>query len=220
MNSLVVLGTSAAWGYSVVATFFAGLLPAGTVNVYYEAAAVIVTLILLGRYLEARAKGKTSQAIKHLVGLQPKVAFVERNGDFVEIAISDVRLGEIVRIRPGEKIPVDGVVVEGDSYVDESMITGEPVPVKKAAGAEVVGGTINQTGSFTFRATKIGGDTLLAQIIRMTKILLQIFSKTVIGPIFFEFIQRKGDEGFGEGNFRALFESIEQDQIRRGVLKA
>jgi Cu+-exporting ATPase len=169
MNSLVVLGTSAAWGYSVVATFFAGVLPAGTVNVYYEAAAVIVTLILLGRYLEARAKGKTSQAIKHLVGLQPKIAFVERNGELVEIPITDVRLGEIVRIRPGEKIPVDGEVVDGESYVDESMVTGEPVPVKKAAGAEVVGGTINQTGSFTFRATKIGGDTLLAQIIRMVE---------------------------------------------------
>jgi Cu+-exporting ATPase len=169
MNSLVVLGTSAAWGYSVVATFFWGVLPAGTVNVYYEAAAVIVTLILLGRYLEARAKGKTSQAIKHLVGLQPKTAFVQRNGDFVEIPIADVRLGEIVRIRPGEKIPVDGVVLDGDSYVDESMITGEPVPVKKVQGAEVVGGTINQTGSFTFRATKVGGDTLLAQIIRMVE---------------------------------------------------
>jgi Cu+-exporting ATPase len=169
MNSLVVLGTSAAWGYSVVATFFAGVLPAGTENVYYEAAAVIVTLILLGRYLEARAKGKTSQAIRHLIGLQPKIAFVQRSGEFVEVPISDVRLNEIVRIHPGEKIPVDGVVVEGESYVDESMITGEPVPVKKAQGAEIVGGTMNQTGSFTFRATKIGGDTLLAQIIRMVE---------------------------------------------------
>ncbi|MGV3551605.1 heavy metal translocating P-type ATPase [Rhizobium sp.] len=169
MNSLVVLGTSAAWSYSVVATFFPGVLPAGTVNVYYEAAAVIVTLILLGRYLEARAKGKTSQAIRHLVGLQPKIAFVQRDGAFVEIPIADVRLGDILRIRPGEKIAVDGEVAEGDSYVDESMITGEPVPVKKTAGAEVVGGTINQTGSFTFRATKVGGDTLLAQIIRMVE---------------------------------------------------
>ncbi|MBX9454698.1 MAG: heavy metal translocating P-type ATPase [Rhizobium sp.] len=169
MNSLVVLGTSAAWGYSVIATFFSGVLPAGTVNVYYEAAAVIVTLILLGRYLEARAKGKTSQAIRHLVGLQPKMAFVERNGDVTEIPISDVRLGDNVRIRPGEKIPVDGVVVDGDSYVDESMISGEPVPVSKTRDAEVVGGTVNQTGSFTFRATKVGSDTLLAQIIRMVE---------------------------------------------------
>ena len=169
MNSLVVLGTSAAWGYSIIATFFGELLPEGTVNVYYEAAAVIVTLILLGRYLEARAKGKTSQAIRHLVGLQPKTAFVDRNGEFIEVEVSNVRRDDIVRIRPGEKVPVDGVVEDGETYVDESMITGEPVPVKKTAGSEVVGGTINQTGSFTFRATKIGGDTLLAQIIRMVE---------------------------------------------------
>jgi Cu+-exporting ATPase len=169
MNSLVVLGTSAAWGYSVVATFLPGALPSGTVNVYYEAAAVIVTLILLGRYLETRAKGKTSQAIRHLIGLQAKTAHVKRGDSFAEIAISDVVLGDIVRIRPGEKVPVDGRVVDGDSYVDESMITGEPVPVKKSAGADVVGGTINTTGSFTFEATKIGSDTLLAQIIRMVE---------------------------------------------------
>ncbi|UVC06866.1 copper-translocating P-type ATPase [Rhizobium sp. TH2] len=169
MNSLVVLGTSAAWGYSVIATFSPGLLPEGTENVYYEAAAVIVTLILLGRFLEARAKGKTSQAIKHLIGLQPKTAFVERNGEFVEVPVADVRRNDVVRIRPGEKVPVDGTVVEGVSYVDESMITGEPVPVRKAVSSEVVGGTINKTGSFTFRATKIGGDTLLAQIIRMVE---------------------------------------------------
>ncbi|MBX9455551.1 MAG: heavy metal translocating P-type ATPase [Rhizobium sp.] len=169
MNSLVVLGTSAAWGYSVIATFFPDVLPDGTENVYYEAAAVIVTLILLGRFLEARAKGKTSQAIKHLIGLQPKTAHVERDGEFVEVPVADVRRNEIVRIRPGEKVPVDGTVVDGDSYVDESMITGEPLPVKKAAGSEVVGGTINKTGSFTFMATKIGGDTLLAQIIRMVE---------------------------------------------------
>jgi Cu+-exporting ATPase len=169
MNSLVVLGTSAAWGYSVVATFMPGVLPAGTVNVYYEAAAVIVTLILLGRFLEARAKGRTSDAIRHLVGLQPKTAFVERDGAFVEVPIAEVRLGEVLRIRPGERIPVDGTVIDGDSYVDESMVTGEPVPVRKIADAEVVGGTINQNGSFSFRATKVGGDTLLAQIIRMVE---------------------------------------------------
>ena len=169
MNSLVVLGTSAAWGYSVIATFLPGVLPSGTVNVYYEAAAVIVTLILLGRYLEARAKGKTSQAIKHLIGLQAKTAHVKRGEDFVETEIGDVAVGDIVRIRPGEKVPVDGRVTEGASYVDESMITGEPVPVKKSAGADVVGGTINKTGSFTFEATKIGSDTLLAQIIKMVE---------------------------------------------------
>lgn len=169
MNSLVVLGTSAAWGYSVVATFMPGLLPPGTANVYYEAAAVIVTLILLGRYLEARAKGRTSQAIKRLVGLQPKTAFVSHGGEFVEIQISDVVVGDVIRIRPGEKIPVDGTVVDGSSYVDESMITGEPVPVQKSSDSEVVGGTINKTGSFTFKATKVGSDTLLAQIIKMVE---------------------------------------------------
>lgn len=169
MNSLVVLGTSAAWGYSVVATFLPGLLPSGTANIYYEAAAVIVTLILLGRYLEARAKGRTSQAIKHLIGLQAKTAHVKRGDGFIEIEIGEVARGDVVRIRPGEKVPVDGRVVDGESYVDESMITGEPVPLKKSAGADVVGGTINRTGSFTFEATKIGSDMLLAQIIKMVE---------------------------------------------------
>ena len=169
MNSLVTIGTSAAWAYSLVATFAPGLLPAGTHYVYYEAAAVIVTLILLGRYLEARAKGRTSEAIKRLVGLQAKTARVERNGEVVEVPLADVRRGDIVQVRPGEKVPVDGDVVEGSSWVDESMITGEPVPVAKTAGAEVVGGTINKTGAFSFRATKVGGDTLLAQIIRMVE---------------------------------------------------
>ncbi|MCA0208384.1 MAG: heavy metal translocating P-type ATPase [Proteobacteria bacterium] len=169
MNSLVTLGTSAAWGYSLVATFAPGVLPSGTANVYYEAAAVIVALILLGRYLEARAKGRTSEAIKRLVGLQAKTARVVRNGAALEVALADVRTGDIVQVRPGERVPVDGEVVDGNSWVDESMITGEPVPVAKAAGAAVVGGTINKTGAFTFRATKVGGDTVLAQIIRMVE---------------------------------------------------
>ena len=169
MNSLVTVGTSAAWGYSVVATFAPQVLPAGTANVYYEAAAVIVTLILLGRYLEAKAKGRTSEAIKRLVGLQPKTARVERDGQSVEVPLSDVRSSDIVQVRPGDRVPVDGEVVEGTSYVDESMITGEPVPVAKSAGAEVVGGTINKTGAFSFRATKVGADTVLAQIIRMVE---------------------------------------------------
>ena len=169
MNSLVVVGTSAAWGYSVVATFMPQVLPAGTANVYYEAAAVIVTLILLGRYLEAKAKGRTSEAIKRLVGLQPKTARVERDGQTVEVPLSEVRAGDIVQVRPGDRVPVDGEVVAGASYVDESMITGEPVPVAKSAGAEVVGGTINRTGAFSFRATKVGADTVLAQIIRMVE---------------------------------------------------
>jgi Cu+-exporting ATPase len=169
MNSLVSVGTVAAYGYSVVTTFIPEVLPQGTANVYYEAAAVIVTLILLGRTLEARAKGRTSQAIKRLVGLQAKTARVERNGETVEIPLDQVTLGDIVLVRPGEKVPVDGEVVEGTSYVDESMITGEPVPVQKGMGAAVVGGTINKTGAFSFRVTKIGANTVLAQIIRLVE---------------------------------------------------
>lgn len=169
MNSLVAIGTSAAWIYSVVATFAPDLPPDGTANVYYEAAAVIVTLILLGRFLEARAKGRTSEAIKHLMGLQAKTARVIRNGETVEVPLSDVQTGDTVVVRPGDRVPVDGSVLDGNSYVDESMITGEPVPVEKVAGSEVVGGTINKTGSFTFRATKVGADTVLAQIIKMVE---------------------------------------------------
>ncbi|MBV7518232.1 heavy metal translocating P-type ATPase [Ensifer sp. ENS12] len=169
MNSLVAIGTSAAWIYSVVATFAPDLLPDGTANVYYEAAAVIVTLILLGRFLEARAKGRTSEAIKHLMGLQAKTARLVRNGETIEVPLSDVHAGDTVLVRPGDRVPVDGSVIDGNSYVDESMITGEPVPVEKVAGSEVVGGTINKTGSFTFRATKVGADTVLAQIIRMVE---------------------------------------------------
>jgi Cu+-exporting ATPase len=169
MNSLVLLGTAAAWGFSVVATFVPEILPRGTANVYYEAAAVIVTLILLGRFLEARAKGRTSEAIKRLVGLQAKSARVLRNGETVDVPLQDVVTGDVIVVRPGEKVPVDGLVLDGSSYVDESMITGEPVPVTKTAGSEVVGGTVNRNGSFTFRATKVGADTLIAQIIRMVE---------------------------------------------------
>jgi heavy metal translocating P-type ATPase len=169
MNSLVVLGTTAAWGFSVVATFAPQLLPEGTTNVYYEAAAVIITLILLGRYLEARAKGRTSEAIKRLLGLQAKSARVLRNGEAVDVPLQAVLTGDVIIVRPGEKIPVDGIVIDGSSYVDESMITGEPVPVTKAAGSDVVGGTVNKNGSFTFQATKVGSDTLIAQIIRMVE---------------------------------------------------
>jgi len=169
MNSLVALGTGAAWSYSVVATFAPGVLPTGTANVYYEAAAIIATLILFGRYLEARAKGRTSEAIERLMGLQPETARVLRDGETVEVPLDQVVVGDVLLVRPGEKIAVDGKVVEGSSYVDESMITGEPIPVAKAAGAEVVGGTINKTGAFSFRATKVGADTVLAQIVRMVE---------------------------------------------------
>jgi Cu+-exporting ATPase len=166
MNSLVMLGTTAAYGYSVASTFAPGLLPEGTDYTYFEAGAVIVTLILLGRYFEARAKGRTSEAIRRLMTLQAKTARVVRDGQEVEVGIEAVRPGDIVAVRPGEKVPVDGEVVEGASYVDESMITGEPVPAQKSMGSGVVGGTINKTGAFRFRATKVGADTLLAQIVR------------------------------------------------------
>lgn len=169
MNSLVAVGTSAAFAYSVVATFVPQWLPAGTVNVYFEAAAVIVALILLGRFLEARAKGNTSEAIRRLVQLQAKTARVRKGGVVQEIDIAQVRAGDVIEVRPGERIPVDGEVIEGRSFVDESMISGEPVPVEKAEGAEVVGGTVNQNGALAFRATKVGADTLLAQIIRMVE---------------------------------------------------
>jgi Au+-exporting ATPase len=169
MNSLVALGTIAAYGYSLVATFAPALLPEGTVNVYYEAAAVIVTLILLGRYLEARAKGRTSEAIKRLVGFQARTARVRRGGATVELPIAEVAAGDVIDMRPGERIPVDGEIVEGESYVDESMITGEPIPVVKSPGSAVTGGTVNQKGAFAFRATAVGSRTVLAQIIRMVE---------------------------------------------------
>ena len=169
MNSLVALGTTAAYGFSVVATFAPGLLPPGTAAVYYEAAAVIVVLILLGRTLEARAKGRTGAAIRRLVGLAPKFARVERGGDVVELPLDQIIATDLVHARPGERIAVDGVVISGASYVDESMITGEPAPVAKAAGALVTGGTVNGTGALVLRATHVGADTVLSQIIRMVE---------------------------------------------------
>ena len=169
MNSLVAVGTSAAWAYSVVALFAPGVLPEGTRAVYFEAAAVIVTLILLGRWLEARAKGRTGAAIARLVGLQPREARVLRDGAEVTVPLKDLQPGDHIRIRPGERVPVDGEVAEGTSYVDESMITGEPVPVEKEKGTRVTGGTVNGTGSLVMRATHVGTDTVLAQIIRMVE---------------------------------------------------
>jgi P-type Cu+ transporter len=169
MNSLVVLGASAAYGYSLLALLAPHVFPEGTANSYFEAAAVIVTLILLGRLLEATAKGRTSEAIKKLMRLAPKTARVVRDGQEVEIPIEEVRQGDVIQVRPGERIPVDGAVVEGSSFVDESMVTGEPVPVRKEAGAEVVGGTVNKTGAFRFTATRVGKDTVLARIIQMVE---------------------------------------------------
>ncbi len=169
MNSLVAVGTLSAYAYSVVATFVPRLLPEGTVHVYYEAAAVIVALILLGRFLEARAKGRTSEAIKRLVGLQARMAHVLRSGNVVDVPVGEVELGDRVEVRPGEQVPVDGEIVEGQSYVDESMVTGEPIPVEKVQGHRVIGGTVNQTGAFTLRATAVGEQTVLAQIIRLVE---------------------------------------------------
>ncbi len=169
MNSLVAVGTGAAWSYSVVATFLPGLLPEGVRAVYFEAAAVIVVLILIGRWLEARAKGRTGAAIQALLGLQVRTARVQRDGETVEVDVEALGVGDTILVRPGERISVDGEVVDGASNVDESMITGEPVPVTKAAGATVTGGTVNGTGSLTFRASRVGSDTTLAQIIRMVE---------------------------------------------------
>jgi len=169
MNTLVALGTGAAWSFSVVATFAPALMPAGTANIYYEPAAVIVTLILLGRVLEARAKGRTGAAIERLLGLQAKTARVERDGEVVELAIDEVQPGDRIRVRPGETIPVDGRVLEGESHVDEAMITGEPIPASRGPGDRVVGGTINQKGSLVVEATDLGEDAVLARIVDMVR---------------------------------------------------
>ena len=167
MNALVAMGTAAAWSYSVLALFAPALLPAGTVNVYFEAAAVIITLILIGRLLEARARGKTSDAIRRLMRIQPRTARVRRGAEGVEIPIGEVVVGDVVEVRPGEKVAVDGEVVEGSSFVDESMITGEPIPVSKGQGDRVTGATVNGTGAFVMRAERVGSETLLARIVQM-----------------------------------------------------
>jgi len=171
MNTLIAVGTSAAYIYSVLVTFFPAIFSAeGLVaEVYFDTAGVIVVLILLGRLLESRAKGQTSEAIKKLIGLQAKTARVERGGQELEIPVEEVAINDIVIVRPGEKIPVDGVIVEGGSAVDESMVTGESIPVEKKTDDEVIGVTINKTGLFKFRATKVGKDTMLAQIINMVQ---------------------------------------------------
>lgn len=169
MNSLITLGTMAAFGYSLLVTIAPSLLPSDVREVYFEAVGVILTLILLGRLLEVRAKAGTGEAIRALIGLQARTARVIRSGAEVEIPIEDVEVGDVVVVRPGEKIPVDGELIEGRSAVDESMVTGEPIPVTKQPGDTVIGATINQTGAFQFRATKVGRDTLLAQIIDLVE---------------------------------------------------
>ena len=170
MNSLVALGTAAAWAYSTVATFAPGLLPEGSANLYFEAAAVIVTLVLLGRLLEARARDSASEAIRRLVELQPRTARLRRpDGAVEEVPVGELAPGDVVEVRPGERLPADGEVAEGESHVDESMVTGEPMPVRKAAGAPVVGGTVNGAGALLVRVTRTGADTLLAGIVRMVE---------------------------------------------------
>lgn len=171
MNTLIAVGTSAAFLYSAFVTLFPDLvrtigLPA---DVYFDTSTIIIGLILMGRYLEARAKGQTSAAIKKLMGLAPKTARVVRGTSEIDLPIEQVQVGDVVRVRPGEKVPVDGVVLEGHSSVDESMLTGESLPTEKTAGSQVIGATINKTGSFTFRATRVGKDTALAQIVKLVE---------------------------------------------------
>jgi Cu+-exporting ATPase len=169
MNSLVAIGTAAAWGFSTVATFAPAALPDTARAVYFEAAAVIVTLILLGRWLEARAKGRTGQAIRRLMQLAPRSARVDRAGEAVDLPIDQIVVGDVIHLRPGERVAVDGTVTEGESHIDESMITGEPMPVARRPGDPVTGGTVNGTGALRYRATHVGADTVLAQIIRMVE---------------------------------------------------
>jgi Cu+-exporting ATPase len=169
MNSLITIGTTAAFGYSLLVTLVPGILPAELRDVYFEAVGVIITLILLGRLLEVRAKAGTGEAIRKLIGLQARTARVIRDGIETEIPVEEVAVGDVVVVRPGAKVPVDGEIVDGRSSVDESMVTGEPIPVSKQPGDPVIGATINQTGAFRFRATKVGRDTMLAQIIRMVE---------------------------------------------------
>src|SRR3989304_2266609 len=171
MNTLVVVGTSAAYGYSTVLTFFPSVLGhyGSHGGAYFDTSVVIITLILFGKYLEARAKTRAGEAIKKLMGLQPRTARVVREGKELDLPIEDVETGDLIVVRPGEKVPVDGVIRNGYSSLDESMLTGASLPVEKKIGDPVIGATINKSGSFTFEATKVGKDTMLSQIIRMVQ---------------------------------------------------
>ncbi|WP_200192113.1 heavy metal translocating P-type ATPase [Halorhodospira abdelmalekii] len=169
MNALVMLGTTSAWLYSTVVLLAPELFPEGARGVYFEAIGVIVTLVLLGRYLESKSRGRASAAIRRLLALQPPTACVVRAGGEEEIAATQVESGERVVVRPGERLPVDGKIVEGSSYVDESMVTGEPVPVARGVGDEVIGGTVNRSGAFVYVATRVGAATVLGQIVRMVE---------------------------------------------------
>ena len=171
MDTLVALGTTVAFVYSTVVTFFPQLVKAAGIEPmpYFDVATIVIGLILLGRYFEAKAKGQTSEAIKKLIGLQAKTARVMRKNKEIDISLDQVQVGDIIRVRPGEKIPVDGIILEGESSVDESMITGESIPVDKSKGATVVGSTINKSGTFTYKATKVGEETMLAQIVKLVQ---------------------------------------------------
>jgi len=169
MDTLISIGTGAAWGYSMIVVLFPEIFPEASRGLYFEAAAMIIGLINLGQALELKARGQTSQAIKRLLGLKAKSARVYRDGAFYDLPIDQVKQGDVIQVRPGEQVPVDGEVIQGQSTVDESMLTGEPLPVKKAAGDELSAGTINSKGSLTFRATRVGKSTVLAQIIQMVR---------------------------------------------------
>jgi Cu+-exporting ATPase len=204
MNTLIAVGTSVAYFYSLIAIIFPGLFTAGMMepHLYFDTSAMIIALVLLGRFLEARARGQTSEALKRLIGMQPKTALVIRQGGQEEIPVEDVRVGDLVLVHPGERIPVDGVVREGYSSVDESMITGESMPVEKKVGDKVIGATINKTGSFQFEATKVGKETTLARIVRMVEeaqgskapvqrladVIASYFVPTVIGIAIVTFV--------------------------------
>src|SRR5213080_4684451 len=172
MFTLIAVGVGAAYFYSAVAVIAPGIFPTsfqrhGEVDLYFEAAAVITTLILLGQLIEAKARSRTGQAIKVLLGLAAKTAHRVRDGQEEEIQVDEIQKGDVLRVRPGEKVPIDGVIIDGRSNIDESMITGEPMPVSKHAGEKVIGATVNQTGSFLMRAERIGSETVLAQIVQM-----------------------------------------------------
>jgi P-type Cu+ transporter len=169
MDTLVALGTGAAWLYSVVALVAPGLFPAGTAGMYFEVAVIVIALILLGQALEVRARSRSSAAIRKLLELQAKTARVIRDGREVDVPVEEVVVGDTVLVRPGEKVPVDGRILEGESAIDESVVTGESVPVDKRRGDAVIGSSVNKTGAFTFRATKVGADTALARIVEMVE---------------------------------------------------
>jgi Cu+-exporting ATPase len=202
MDTLIALGTGAAWFFSTAAIDFSDILPSGSNHAYFEAAAIILAFINLGSALEMKARGKTSSAIRQLIGLQPRTARVVREGQEIDVPIADIGLGETLRVRPGEKIAVDGLVLEGHSSIDESMLTGESIPVEKSEGAEVIAGTINGNGSFLFKATRIGRDTLLAHIIssvrqaqaskpeiaRLVDKVASVFVPVVVGIAAFTFL--------------------------------